>query len=503
MNIHFDDPEALLLPRPSLMLQPVILAGGSGTRLWPLSREQYPKQLIGLLADETLLEATARRLDGLDSTALVADRIILVCGENHRYMSAEQLGRTGKPAHLLLEPATRNTAPALTVAALAASANGSDSIMVVMPADHAVPDTDAFKAAVLRAAAYAADRAVVTLGVVPRHAETGYGYIKVGAQVGEHGGRAVDRFVEKPDQELAQRYVQSGEYWWNSGIFVVRVSVWLSAIAALCPEIFNACDSAFSAATLDGAFLRLDPQAFKACPADSIDYAVMEKISAHGSFAAVVVPLIAGWSDIGSWGAMWEVMTKDAVGNAARGRVIFEDTASSLAHSEGRLIVCLGLEDMVVVETPDAVLVADKQHMQQVKTVVNRLKAEHGLEEAHSRKVHRPWGYYDSIDSGERFQVKRIVVNPGTSLSLQMHYHRAEHWIVVRGTAKVICGEEVFLLTENQSTFIPLGTAHRLENPGRTPLEIIEVQSGAYLGEDDIVRFEDNHGRVKAKVTAL
>jgi mannose-1-phosphate guanylyltransferase/mannose-6-phosphate isomerase len=480
------------------VLQPVILAGGSGTRLWPLSREQFPKQLIGLLADETLLEATACRLDGLEHVVQVAESTLLVCGESHRFLSAEQLRRIGKPTRIVLESAARNTAPALTAAALAASVDGADPVLVVMPADHVVPDREAFRLAVLRAAVHAAQGAIVTLGVVPRRAEAGYGYIKVGAPFGGHGAHTIERFVEKPHQELAERYLRSGEYWWNSGIFVVRASVWLAAIEAARPEIAQACARAFQGGTVDGPFFRLEPQAFDACPADSIDYAVMEQLSGASPCPGVVVPLIAGWSDIGSWDAIWEVMAKDVDGNVGRGRVMFEDTTTSFAHSEGRLIACLGLSDVVVIETPDAILVADKNHVQEVKAVVSRIRAEHGSEIANHRKVHRPWGYYDSIDHGERFQVKRIVVNPGTSLSLQMHFHRAEHWVVVRGTAKVVCGDQEFLLSENQSTYIPLGTTHRLENPGKTPLEIIEVQSGSYLGEDDIVRFEDNYGRVAA-----
>jgi len=504
MKTTVEDANASASPTPQIVLQPVILAGGSGTRLWPLSREQFPKQLIGLLSDETLLESTACRLDGLTGAVAVAEKTILVCGESHRFLSAEQLRRVDKSAHILLESAARNTAPALTAAALAVRAEGNDPVMVVMPADHLVTDTEAFKAAVVNAATYAANGAIVTLGVVPRRAEIGYGYIKVGAPFGANGTHVIDRFVEKPHQELAERYLQSGEYWWNSGIFVVRASVWLAAIEALRPEIFSACQTAYREGVVDGPFFRLDSSAFEACPVDSIDYAVMEQLSVDGAFPGVVVPLIAGWSDIGSWDAIWEVMPKDHDGNVGRGRVIFEDTSSSFAHSEGRLIACLGLRDVVVVETPDAILVADKHHVQNVKALVSRIRLEQGEEEvANHRKVHRPWGYYDSIDSSERFQVKRIVVNPGTSLSLQMHYHRAEHWIVVRGTAKVVCGEEVFLLTENQSTFIPLGTTHRLENPGKTPLEIIEVQSGSYLGEDDIVRFEDNYGRVALKPAVI
>ncbi|MDE2288504.1 MAG: mannose-1-phosphate guanylyltransferase/mannose-6-phosphate isomerase [Burkholderiales bacterium] len=484
--------------RPALArhIQPVVLAGGSGTRLWPLSREHYPKQMVGLLTNDSLLESTVQRLDGFSGAFAIADEWILVCGENHRFMSAELVQRGGRAARIVLEPDPRNTAPALTIAALAATEGEQDPILAVMPADHAVTDNEAFQLALSKAAAYASDGAIVALGVIPHRAETGYGYIRVGVALGREGGYVLDRFVEKPHRELAEQYVRSEEYWWNSGIFVMRASVWLGAIKALRPDIFEACADAYRGGTSDAPFFRLDVTAFDRCPADSIDYAVMERLNEDARFPGVVVPLDAGWSDIGSWDAIWEIMPKDDEGNVARGRVVFEQSTDSLAHSEGRLIACIGLRGVVVIETADAVLVADKQYAQQVKAVVGRLKSEHGAEVSDHRKVHRPWGCYDSVDNGERFQVKRIIVNPGASLSLQMHYHRAEHWVVVRGTAKVTCGEKSFLLTENQSTFIPLGTTHRLENPGKTPLEIIEVQSGAYLGEDDIVRFEDRFGRV-------
>jgi mannose-1-phosphate guanylyltransferase / mannose-6-phosphate isomerase len=481
-----------------LTIQPVILAGGAGTRLWPLSRDQYPKQLIDLLGEESLLAGTARRLDGLEALWPVSDDLLLVCGEHHRHVSAEQLRGCGKSARILLEPHARNTAPALTSAALQAVANGDDAVLVVMPADHAVPDAAAFQAAVARAAHYAADGAVVAIGIVPRHPEPGYGYVRVGAPVGEHGGYAIDRFVEKPHRELAEQYVASGEYWWNSGIFVVRASVWLAAIETLHPEIHAACAAAHRNGKTDDVFVRLEANDFKSCPDESIDYGVMERLGECGNLSGVVVPMDAAWSDVGSWDAVWEMLPKDALGNVGRGRVMFEGSTNSFAHSQGRLIACVGLDNVVVVETADAVLVADKQNAQQIKTVVSRIRAENGHEADHHRKVHRPWGYYDSIDSGDRFQVKRIVVKPGESLSLQMHHHRAEHWVVVRGTAEVTCGENTFLLSENQSTYIPLGTVHRLRNPGKTQLEIIEVQSGAYLGEDDIVRFEDNYGRMQS-----
>ncbi|WP_414445154.1 mannose-1-phosphate guanylyltransferase/mannose-6-phosphate isomerase [Burkholderia sp. 22PA0106] len=480
----------------SLPIQHVILAGGAGTRLWPLSREQYPKQLLKLLGEDSLLMATARRLDGLQASWPTAGELLLVCGESHRYISAEQLRSCSKPARIVLEPCARNTAPALTAAALVSVANGDDAILVVTPADHAVPDAAAFQAAVLRAAHYAANGAIATIGVVPRRVEPGYGYIRTGVPIGQDGGFVIDRFVEKPRRELAEQYVHSGEYLWNAGVFVLRASVWLDAIGTVRPDILAACREAHRGSTSDDVFVRLNKPAFDACPDDSIDYAVMERLDECGNIAGVVVPMDAPWSDVGSWDAIWEILPRDASGNVGQGRVMFEDTENTFAHSQGRLIACVGLRDVVVVETADAILVADRQNAQQIKAVVSRIRAERGPEADNHRKVHRPWGYYDSIDSGERFQVKRIVVTPGEKLSLQMHHHRAEHWIVVRGTAEVTRGEDTFLISENESTYIPLGTVHRLANPGKTPLEIIEVQSGTYLGEDDIVRFEDNYGRL-------
>ncbi|RQR47370.1 mannose-1-phosphate guanylyltransferase/mannose-6-phosphate isomerase [Burkholderia sp. Bp9126] len=488
---HANATDGICLP-----IQPVILAGGAGTRLWPLSREQYPKQLLSLLGEESLLMATAKRLDGLHETWPVSDELLLVCGENHRYISAEQLRSCSKHARIVLEPYARNTAPALTSAALVSASNENDAILVVMPADHAVPDIESFQAAVLRAARYAANGAIAAIGVVPRRVESGYGYIHVGMPIGRHGGFAIDRFIEKPRRELAEQYVQSGEYWWNSGIFVVRASVWLSAIGIVRPDIHSACREAHRNSTADGEFIRLGKQDFKNCPDDSIDYSVMERLAECGDIRGVVVPMDAPWSDVGSWDAIWEILPKDHAGNVGQGRVMFEDTSNTFAHSQGRLIACVGLNDVVVIETADAILVADRQNAQHIKTVVSRIRAERGPEADNHRKVHRPWGHYDSIDSGERFQVKRIVVKPGETLSLQMHHHRAEHWVVVRGTAQVTRGEDTFLLSENQSTFIPLGIVHRLGNPGKTTLEIIEIQSGTYLGEDDIVRYEDSYGRL-------
>nr|WP_092314896.1 mannose-1-phosphate guanylyltransferase/mannose-6-phosphate isomerase [Cupriavidus alkaliphilus] len=486
------------------VVQPVILAGGAGTRLWPLSREQFPKQLLNLIAEDTLLEATANRLAGVAALAGRPDGMeaaqIVVCGEEHRFMITDMMKRAGKPARVLSEPCGRNTAPALTVAALhalAAAGEGGDAVLVVTPADHSVADIASFREAIATAIQHADHGAIVTLGVKPVAPETGFGYIRA-AGGAEHGAFMLDRFVEKPHLELAKHYVESGEFWWNSGIFVVRASVWLRAVAELQPEMARQCRAAYAAsehAACAGEVLCLGKDAFHACPSDSIDYAVMEKLETLPDIAGMLVPLDAGWSDVGSWAAIWDIAPKDASGNAGRGRVLFDGASSCLAHSEGRLIACVGVQDVVVVETADAVLVVDKAHVQDVKNIVQRIRSEHGNEVVNHRKVRRPWGCYDSIDRGDRFQVKRIVVEPGASLSLQMHYHRAEHWVVVRGTARVTCGDNVSILSENQSTYIPIGTLHRLENPGKTPLEIIEVQSGAYLGEDDIVRFEDNYGR--------
>ncbi|MGH8750656.1 MAG: mannose-1-phosphate guanylyltransferase/mannose-6-phosphate isomerase [Burkholderiales bacterium] len=476
-------------------LQPVILCGGSGTRLWPLSREQYPKQLLALAGEDTLLQATARRVDAsLASAGRQVLSPIVVANENYRFITAEQLHQAGvSPAAIVLEPAGRNTAPALTLAALAALEAGDDPVLVVMPADHIIGDVEAFRAAIEQGTAHAEAGKLVTFGIRPTLPETGYGYIRLAAaREGEDGSREISAFVEKPDASTAERYVASGEYLWNSGIFMMRASVWLARLDALRPEIVQACRAAFAARSLDRDFLRVGAEAFIACPADSIDYAVMEKLPAR---LGMVIPLAAGWSDVGAWDALWKLDGKDIDGNVLRGDVMTVATRDTLAISQSRLVACVGLADVVVVETPDAVLVAHKNRMQQVKDVVARLKRAGRKEADAHRKVYRPWGYYDSIDAGSRFQVKRIVVNPGAALSLQMHHHRAEHWIVVRGTARVTRGDETFLVSENESTYIPIGTRHRLENPGKVPLEIIEVQSGAYLGEDDIIRFEDTYGR--------
>jgi mannose-1-phosphate guanylyltransferase / mannose-6-phosphate isomerase len=485
--------------RSTLQVCPVVLAGGAGSRLWPLSREQHPKQMINLVGDHSLLAQTASRLDALAARVALTDQLLIVCNEEHRFTTAEQIRSVGKRARLILEPAGRDTAPALTLAALSVVSEQKDGILVVMPADHALADLDAFQAAVAEGVRHAAAGHIVTMGIVPTRAEVGYGYIHVGEPLatGEPGGaRRLNGFVEKPYFELAQQYVASQRYWWNSGIFIMRASTWLTAIRHFQPAIYDACASATERGTRDGDFFRVEREAFEHTPSNSIDYAVMEPLASDPSVAhGVVVPLAAGWTDLGSWDTVWQVSNKDDEGNVAQGRVMFEGSTDTFAHSDGRLVACLGTRDLVVVETPDAVLVADRSRAQDVKKVVQRIREQRGSEAHTHRLVHRPWGHYDCIDGGERFQVKRIVVEPGARLSLQMHHHRAEHWVVVRGTALVTRGEERFIVSENESAYIPLGVAHRLENPGKMPLEIIEVQSGSYLGEDDIVRLDDQYGR--------
>ena len=484
-----------------ILVQPVVLSGGSGTRLWPLSREKYPKQLLPLIGDDSLLQATVRRVEGLAGVELAAPMV--VCNEEYRFVIAEQLRLMGKPGTLVLEPLGRNTAPALALAALAAMKNGADPILLVMPADHVIVDKPAFQAVVQQGAALANDGVVVTFGITALTPETGYGYIQSGAAYA-NGASCIARFVEKPDLQTAQSYLAEGTYLWNSGLFMMRASVWLAALKTCRADILVACEAAWSLGQTDGEFMRVGEAEFSQCPSDSIDYAVMERIAAGQSSSGgakpslpvgVVIPLTAGWSDVGAWDALWQVLPKDDSGNVAQGDVLMHDSRNTLALSEGRLIACVGVDNLIVVETADAILVAHKDKTQDVKKIVDRLKHAGRPEGQTHRKVFRPWGSYDSVDAGARFQVKRIIVKPGGTLSLQMHHHRAEHWIVVSGTAKVTRGDATFLLSENESTFIPLGTTHRLENPGRVELEMIEVQSGAYLGEDDIVRFEDVYGR--------
>ncbi|MGH8105313.1 MAG: mannose-1-phosphate guanylyltransferase/mannose-6-phosphate isomerase [Arenimonas sp.] len=467
------------------IVMPVLLCGGSGTRLWPLSREAYPKQFLPLAGDVSLLQATCLRLQGLPG----ADSPLLISNEEHRFMVAEQCRQIGiVPRALILEPVGRNTAPAIAVGALHAMQLQQDPVLLVLPSDHILRDEDGFRDAVLAALPAAEAGALLTFGIVPTAPETGFGYIK--ASAGE-GVRAVEQFVEKPDLATAEKYLASSEYFWNSGMFLFRASRFIEELEKFAPAILQHCKTAISDAKRDADFLRLDKEAFAACPADSIDYAVMEK-TAH----AKVLPIDVGWSDVGSWSALWQVADQDADGNVHRGDVMAENCRNTFVWAGNRLVSTLGLENLIVVDTDDALLIAHQDHVQDVKKIVARLKADERSQAVHHRQVYRPWGSYTSVDSGERFQVKRIIVKPGAALSLQMHHHRAEHWIVVSGTARVTCDNEILILTENQSTYIPLGSKHRLENIGEQSLELIEVQSGSYLGEDDIVRFDDVYGRV-------
>lgn len=503
----------------TLEICPVILAGGSGTRLWPLSRAGYPKQLLRLKGNHSLLQDTVIRLDGLAGKPLLLDDEpaqvsiadpLVVCSEELRFLVLDQLEGIGRgPCGILLEPVGRNTAPALTVAALTADRNARNPILLVMPADHIIEDIQRFHEAVLAGAALARNDTIITFGVAPSSAETGYGYIRKRDRVAEIGsGEAfwIDAFVEKPDQMTAERYLASGDYYWNSGLFMVEASVWLKVMSYYQPRILEICEQAWDRGRSDAKFYRVDRSTFEACPRDSIDYAVMERLTAkptdldldskgRPATAAAVVPLDAGWSDVGAWPALMQLGAPDNDGNVMVGDVYGYQMHNSLLFAEHRLIAALGLNDIVAVATADAVLVAHKSHSQDVKRIVDWLKKEGRNEGNTHRRSYRPWGSYEGLDAGDRFQVKRLSVKPGAALSMQMHHHRAEHWIVVRGTAKVTRGDEVFLLTENQSTYIPVGTRHRLENPGKLPLELIEVQSGSYLAEDDIVRFEDRYDR--------
>jgi mannose-1-phosphate guanylyltransferase/mannose-6-phosphate isomerase len=469
------------------MLVPVILSGGAGTRLWPLSRELYPKQLLPLMGEQTMLQDTAKRLDGLGASAP-----IVVCNDAHRFLVAEQLRLLNRtPRAILLEPCGRNTAPAIALAAHAAlktAAKGEDPVLLVLPADHVIRDVAAFQAAAVTAQNAAEQGKLVAFGVVPRAPETAYGYIRRGESLG--GVQRIAEFVEKPSLTRAQAFVAAGDHYWNSGMFVFRARRYLEELEKFAPQIAKASREAFETAKADLDFTRVDAERFTACPSNSIDYAVMEKTS-----DAVVVPLDAGWSDVGSWAALHAASDADEHGNVARGDVVSEDSSNCYLYSESRLVAAVGLKDHVVIETKDAVLVAPRDRVQDVKSLVNRLKEMGRYEHSLHREVFRPWGSYDSLENGQRFQVKRLCVKPGAQLSLQLHHHRAEHWVVVSGTARITRGDETFLLEENQSTYIPVGVKHRIENPGKIPLQVIEVQSGSYLGEDDIVRFEDRYGR--------
>jgi mannose-1-phosphate guanylyltransferase/mannose-6-phosphate isomerase len=465
------------------MLIPVILSGGSGTRLWPLSRELYPKQLLPLVGERTMLQETVLRLQGLEAAPP-----IVVCNEAHRFLVAEQVRQLNvQPQAIILEPVGRNTAPAIALAALRAE---PEAMLLVLPADHVIRDVPAFQAAIRAALPAAEAGKLVTFGIVPTAPETGYGYMRQSANGPSVGVFAIEQFIEKPDAARAAQFLQAGGHYWNSGMFLFQAGRYLQELERFAPDIAKAAGAALAGAQPDLDFVRVEKAAFEACRSDSIDYAVMEKTA-----DAVVVPLAAGWSDVGSWSALHQALPADARGNVAKGDVLVEDSDGCYLYSESRLVSAVGLKDHVVVETKDAVLVAPRARVQDVKQLVARLKSEGRYEHSLHREVYRPWGSYDSIDAGHRFQVKRLTIKPGAQLSLQLHHHRAEHWIVVSGTARITLGEKVFLLEENQSTYIPIGEKHRIENPGKVPLHIIEVQSGSYLGEDDIVRFEDRYGR--------
>lgn len=467
------------------MLLPVVLAGGTGSRLWPTSRELHPKQFLDLVDPEaTMLQATFRRLEGVTE-----EPPIVLCNEEHRFLAAEQLRQIGQDGQLILEPAARNTAPAIALAALRAATVAEDALLLVLPADHVFDDAAALHQSIDAARRTAEEGYLVAFGVEPTYPETGYGYIKRGDPL-PHAGFEVSHFLEKPDPRTAQEYIDRGDCLWNSGMFLFSADTYLAELGRLRPEMLHACEQAVAGAQFDMDFLRPDRDAFLLSPAESVDYAVMEHTA-----AAAVVPLDAGWRDVGSWSALWEAAERDSDGNAIKGDVITVDTTNSLVRAESRLVATLGVKDLVVVETKDAVLVADSSQAQDVKQIVETLGAQQRAERLNHREVYRPWGMYDSVDHGDRYQVKRITVQPGAQLSVQMHHHRAEHWVVVRGTARVHKQETTYLVAENESTFIPIGDVHSLENPGIVPLELIEVQVGSYLGEDDIVRFDDRYGR--------
>lgn len=477
-----------------MKLCPVILAGGGGTRLWPLSREHYPKQFLTLFGNKTLLQNTVLRLDGLKTTIDILDPVI-ICNETHRFLVAEQSAQVSKNvSNIILEPQGRNTAPALTVASL----NQDDAIILMMPADHIIQNIDSFHNAINAGIEMAQQDYLVTFGIKPNKPETGYGYIHMGEKIHSTQSLAthkINGFTEKPEKSVAETYLDSGEYLWNSGLFMMKASVWLEKIKLFQPSIHDACVDAFHKGQPDGLFFRLHEDSFIQCPGDSIDYAVMEKLAENQDEQLAVIPIDVGWSDVGAWSSVWELHKKDSNNNHIEGDVITEQTSNCLIRSERGLIVTIGCENMVIIDTDDAIMIANKDKTQDVKKIVDALKNEKRSESLTHRKVYRPWGSYDSIDMGDRFQAKRLIVNPGKKLSLQSHAKRAEHWVVVKGVATVTKDDEQFQLHENESTYIPIGVKHRLENAGSESLEIIEVQSGSYLGEDDIVRFDDDFGR--------
>lgn len=478
-------------------IQPVILCGGSGTRLWPLSRTGFPKQFLVLSGTTSLFQQATNRLNQLSANDIAVGETLIVTNEEHRFLVLDQLRELPQvSASLLLEPVGRNTAPALTLAALQAMANGEDPVLVVTPADQTVKNTEAFTAALQNSIRVAAKGVIVVLGITPDKPETGFGYIKREGVAGLNVEYTVAQFAEKPDYETAQAYFASGNYAWNSGMFVVRASLWIKALRCFRADIFESTSNAFANSERDNLFVRPNPDLFTNVPSESIDYAVMEKCP-DSDFPIKMVSLDAGWNDLGAWDAVWQVGDQDANGNVSTGDTMLENTSNTLVNASHRLVSTVGVSNLVIIETADAVLVADRSVSQEVKKIVSQLEAQKREERVLHRKVSRPWGWYDTIDIGERFKVKRIQVNPGASLSLQKHTKRAEHWVVVSGTAEVTCGHDVITLHENESTFIPLGETHRLANIGSIPLEIIEVQSGSYLGEDDIIRLDDSYGRKK------
>lgn len=468
------------------MLLPVIMAGGTGSRLWPMSRELHPKQFLRLHSIHSMLQETLKRLDGVG-----VSEPVVICNEDHRFMVAEQLRQIDMLSHnIILEPVGRNTAPAIALAALNTIAQGNDPIMLVLAADHIINDVEAFHRAIDLALPHAAAKSLVTFGIVPTGPETGYGYIQRGECKNGSVAAPVQRFVEKPDSETAQSYIETGEYYWNSGMFMFRAKRYLEELEKFRPDILAACRDALDNTECDKNFINVDRDAFSACPDDSVDYAVMEK-----THDAVVIPLDAGWSDVGSWSALWEVSKKDSAGNALTGDTFLYDSRDCYINTDEKLVAAVGVENLVIVNTKDAVLVVDRSKVQDVKKIVEHLKKNKRSEYRRHREVYRPWGRCDILVAEKRFNVNRITVNPGEAFSLQMHHHRAEHWVVLSGTARVTTGDKTFLITENQSTFIPVAVIHRLENPGNIPLELIEIQSGSYLGDDDVIRIKDHYGR--------